>query len=84
MMVTELVAAQLQRLIAERLDLDVKEVTFSSRFIEDLHADSLALVEILLCVEEEFNIDIPDEDIEQIATVQSAVQYLNKRLGSPP
>ena len=70
--------ADVRRIIAEQLDVDEAKVTPEATFIDDLGADSLALVELVLKFEETFKIDIPDEDVEKISTVQDAVEYLKK------
>ena len=63
---------------AEFLDVDEKDIKPESSFIDDLGADSLGLVELVLAFEEAFEIDIPDEDTEKIRTVQDAVDYIEK------
>ena len=60
---------RIQAIIVEQLGVDEKEVTESASFIEDLGADSLDTVELVMAFEEEFDIEIPDEDAEEIATV---------------
>jgi acyl carrier protein len=72
------VATEVKRLIKEQLDVDEKDIKPESRFIEDLGADSLGLVELVLAFEEAFEIDIPDEDTEKIRTVQDAVDYVER------
>ncbi len=72
--------ARVKELIAEELALDEEEVTAEASFIEDLGADSLDVVELVMAIEEEFDIEIPDEDAEQIGTVQDAVDYLEDYL----
>ena len=67
-------------LIAEQLDKDVSEITPEMSFADDLGADSLDLVELIMTVEEEFNIEIPDEEAEKIRTVKDIVEYLAKSL----
>ena len=64
----------------EELALDRNEVTADASFIEDLGADSLDVVELVMAFEEEFEIEIPDEDAENIETVQDAVDYINENL----
>jgi len=66
------------RLIAEQLDIPHEQVTATSRFIEDLGADSLDVVELVMTLEEEFDIDIPDDDAQELITVGAAVQYIEK------
>jgi acyl carrier protein len=69
---------------ADKLSVDVTEVSTESSFTEDLNADSLDVVELIMAIEEEFGSDgqpleIPDEDAESILTVQDVVNYLNNR-----
>ena len=70
--------AEVKRIIAEQLDVEEAKVTPEATFVDDLGADSLALVEMVLAFEEAFQIDIPDEDAEKIGTVQDAIEYLKK------
>jgi acyl carrier protein len=72
------ITAEVKRIIAEQLDVDEADIAPESTFVDDLGADSLGLVELVLAFEEAFEIDIPDEDTEQIGTVQDAVDYLNR------
>jgi acyl carrier protein len=67
---------RLRKIIAEQLSVDEEEVVPEASFIEDLNADSLDLVELIMTLEEEFNIKISDEDAEKIQTVQDAADYL--------
>jgi acyl carrier protein len=67
---------RLRKIIAEQLSVDEEEVIPEASFIEDLNADSLDLVELIMTLEEEFNIKISDEDAEKIQTVQDAIDYL--------
>ncbi|NLE86330.1 MAG: acyl carrier protein [Myxococcales bacterium] len=76
------VLAEVKRIIKEQLDVDEKDIKPESSFIDDLGADSLGLVELVLAFEEAFEIDIPDEDTEKIRTVQDAVDYINKNANS--
>ncbi len=65
-------------IIAEQLSVDKEKVVPAASFIDDLGADSLDLVELIMAMEEEFDVEIPDEDAEKITTVQLAIDYLNK------
>jgi acyl carrier protein len=65
-------------IVVEELALDRSEVTPEASFIEDLGADSLDVVELVMAFEEEFDLEIPDEDAESIATVQDAVDYIEE------
>ena len=62
--------------VVEQLDCDASEVKEDSKFIEDLGADSLDVVELVMALEEEFDIEIPDEDAENILTVGDALKYI--------
>lgn len=70
------VAERVQAIIVEQLGVDEKEVTESASFIDDLGADSLDTVELVMAFEEEFELEIPDEDAEEITTVTDAVKYI--------
>ena len=70
------IEAEVKRIIKEQLDVDEKDIKPEATFIEDLGADSLGLVELVLAFEEAFEIDIPDEDTEKIKTVQDAIDYV--------
>jgi acyl carrier protein len=72
------IAAEVKRIIKEQLDVEEDDIKPESSFIDDLGADSLGLVELVLAFEEAFEIDIPDEDTEQIRTVNDAVEYIKK------
>ena len=72
------IAQKVKEIVAQQLDVDIAEVKDEAQFIEDLGADSLAIVELVLAFEEQFEIDIPDEDTEQIRTVQDAVKYIEQ------
>ncbi len=72
--------ARVKSLIAEELAVDPSEVTAEASFIDDLGADSLDVVELVMAMEEEFDMEIPDEDAEKIETVQDAVDYLQNNL----
>jgi acyl carrier protein len=76
------ITAEVKRIINEQLDVAEDDVKPESTFIDDLGADSLGLVELVLAFEEAFEIDIPDEDTEKIRTVQDAVDYIEKNAKS--
>lgn len=67
-------------IVVEELAVDKEEVTAEASFIDDLGADSLDVVELIMAFEEEFELEIPDEDAEDIATVQDAVDYIQNNL----
>ncbi len=71
------ITAEVKRIIKEQLDVDEKDIKPESTFIDDLGADSLGLVELVLAFEEAFKIEIPDEDTEKIRTVQDAINYID-------
>ncbi|MFM9106950.1 MAG: acyl carrier protein [Chloroflexota bacterium] len=68
-------------IVAERLGVDEDKVTMDAAFIDDLNADSLDLVEVIMALEQEFEVEIKDEDAETIRTVADAVQYINEHAG---
>ena len=68
---------KVREIIVEQLGVSADQVTMEASFIDDLGADSLDTVELVMALEEEFNVEIPDEDAEKITTVQDAVNYLN-------
>ncbi|KPJ78657.1 MAG: acyl carrier protein [Deltaproteobacteria bacterium SG8_13] len=67
---------KVRKIIAEKLGVDLEEVVPEASFVDDLGADSLDLVELIMSMEEEFDTDIPDEDAEKIQTVQDAFNYV--------
>jgi len=69
---------KVKAIISEQLGVDEADVTMESSFIEDLGADSLDIVELVMALEEEFDIVIPDEDAEKIRTVGDAVNYIKE------
>ena len=72
----EEIQAKVVQIISEQLGKDESEISMSSNFIEDLDADSLDTVELVMALEEEFEVDITDEAAEKITTVQSAVDFI--------
>jgi len=72
------VEEKVKQIIVEQLGVDEAEVTPSASFVDDLGADSLDTVELVMAFEEAFDIEIPDEEAEKIRTVQDAVDYINK------
>lgn len=69
---------KIKQIIVEQLGVDEGEVTATASFVDDLGADSLDIVELVMAFEEAFSIEIPDEDAEKIRTVQDAVDYIGK------
>ena len=78
----EAVADRVRAIIAEQLGVKLEEVTDSASFIEDLGADSLDTVELVMALEEEFGIEIPDEDAEKMVTVGDAIKYIDQKAAS--
>lgn len=73
---------RVKKVIVEQLSVDEAEVTPEANFTQDLGADSLDTVELVMAFEEEFNTEIPDEEAEKIQTVQDAVSYIDKTLNA--
>ena len=71
-------AERVKKIVVEHLNVDVEKVTDNASFIEDLGADSLDTVELVMAFEEEFGIEIPDDAAESIVTVGDAVKYIDK------
>ncbi|RMG61420.1 MAG: acyl carrier protein [Deltaproteobacteria bacterium] len=72
------VEAKVKEIIANQLGKEVDEIPLEASFMEDLGADSLDVVELVMAIEEEFGIEIPDEDTEKIKTVKDAVEYIKQ------
>jgi acyl carrier protein len=70
------VEQQVKAIVAEQLAVKAEQVTSAASFVDDLGADSLDTVELVMALEEEFEIEIPDEDAEKITTVQQAIDYI--------
>lgn len=75
------IIAKVKEIIVDELGVEESEVTMEASFIEDLGADSLDTVELIMKFEEEFDIDIADEEAEKLTTVGKAIEYLKKKLG---
>jgi acyl carrier protein len=71
---------RVKKIVAEQLGVKQDEVSNESSFVDDLGADSLDTVELVMALEEEFDTEIPDEEAEQITTVQLAINYINDNL----
>lgn len=67
---------KIKNIISEQLSIDSEDITMESSFIDDLGADSLDIVELIMALETEFDIEIPDEDAEKISTVGDVVEYI--------
>ncbi|ENV36266.1 acyl carrier protein [Acinetobacter venetianus] len=72
---------RVKQIIVEQLGVDEEEVVSNASFLDDLGADSLDIVELIMAFEEEFGFEIPDEDAEKITTVQSAINYIVANVG---
>lgn len=72
------VAEKVKKIICEQLDVPMEDVVSAASFVDDLGADSLDQVELIMAMEEEFDLSISDEDAEKIATVQDAIDYISK------
>ena len=73
--------SKVKEIIAKELEVDVKQLTPEAKFIEDLGADSLDIVVLVMALEEEFGLDIPDEDADKLKTVGDAMNYLQQHAG---
>ena len=72
---------KIKKIISEQLDVAEEDVVLEASFVDDLGADSLDQVELIMTMEEEFNLSIPDEDAEKIGTVKDVIDYVKKALG---
>ena len=75
------IAEKVKEIVSDKLDVDGADIKEDQDFIEDLKADSLAIVEVVLALEEQFEIEIPDEDTEKIKTVRDAIEYIKAQKG---
>ena len=73
------IAERVKKIVVEHLGVEPDKVTEKANFIDDLGADSLDTVELVMAFEEAFDIEIPDEDAEKITTVHQAIDYINER-----
>jgi acyl carrier protein len=74
------IVERVKKIICEQLDVEEKDVVPTASFVDDLGADSLDQVELIMAMEEEFDVSISDEEAEKIATVQDAINYVKKAL----
>ena len=72
---------KVRQIIADQLGVKKEEVVDSAKFVDDLGADSLDTVELVMALEEEFGVEIPDEDAEKLATVGDALKYIEEKSG---
>jgi acyl carrier protein len=76
------VEQRVKEIIADQLGVDIEQIKPESRFVDDLGADSLDVVELIMAFEEEFGVEIPDEDAEKIATVGDVLKYIEEKKGA--
>jgi acyl carrier protein len=76
----ENIEQRVKKIVAEQLGVNEADIKIDSSFVDDLGADSLDTVELVMALEEEFECEIPDEEAEKITTVQQAVDYINNNL----
>ncbi|HWO70544.1 MAG TPA: acyl carrier protein [Actinomycetota bacterium] len=76
------IEARVRKVLAEQLSVDESQVTPEARFAEDLNADSLDLVEAVLALEEEWNIEIPEEEMQDVKTVGQAIELVAQKVGA--
>ncbi len=74
------ILSKVKEIVVEQLGVDEEEVTEQASFVDDLGADSLDIVELIMALEEEFDLEIPDEDAEKIVTVADAVNYIKENV----
>lgn len=75
------VAEKVKKIVVDQLAVPENQVTEDARFIEDLNADSLDIVELIMALEEEFSAEIPDEEAEKLKTVGDAIKYIERKQG---
>jgi len=75
------IEGKVKKIIEEKLSVNADQITNDARFAEDLKADSLDTVELVMALEDEFGLDIPDEEAEKIKTVQDAISYITDKAG---
>ena len=76
------IAEKIKSVIAEQLGVKPEEVTDQAKFVDDLGADSLDTVELVMALEEEYGVEIPDEDAEKLTSVGDAIKYIEEKLAS--
>ena len=82
-METSAIQSKVVNIVAEQLGVEEREVKVESSFVEDLGADSLDIVELVMTMEEQFGLEIPDDQAEGIKTVSDAINYINAHLAKP-
>lgn len=78
-MTTPSIESKVAEIVAEQLGVEVSTINRESRFVDDLGADSLDTVELVMALEEEFKVEIPDQEAEKIKTVGNAIEYIEKQ-----
>jgi len=73
---------KIREIVCQQLDVDAEQIKMETSFVDDLGADSLAVVELVLALEEAFEIDIPDEDTEKLSTFKDVVDYISSKVSS--
>jgi acyl carrier protein len=76
-----MVFEKVRKILSDQLEIDEESITMDSDLIEDLKADSLAIVELIMDLEQEFDLDIPDEELPKVVTVRDVVSYIEKNIG---
>lgn len=76
------IASRVKKIVVEQLGVEAEKVTDTASFIDDLGADSLDTVELVMALEEEFGIEIPDEDAEKISNVSQAIEYVSTNIAA--
>lgn len=76
-----MVFEKIRKILSDQLEIDEESITMESDLVEDLKADSLAIVELIMDLEQEFDMDIPDEELPKVATVKDVVTYIEKNVG---
>ena len=71
---------KIKQIVVDKLSVEESDITPEKKFIDDLGADSLDIVELIMALEEEFGVEIPDEDVEKIVTVNDAMDYIKAKL----
>ena len=79
---SDTIEAKVKEIICQQLEVSHEQLTPQASFIDDLKADSLAVVELVLALEQEFKLEIPEEDTEQIKTVGDAIQYIKSHVAA--
>lgn len=82
-MSAEQIEPKVKQIIVEQLGVDENQVDLTASFVDDLGADSLDIVELIMAFEEAFDLDIPDEDAEKIVTVKHAIDYIDSKMAKP-